>query len=171
LEVVGPAEIAGYKQPSQIDSEVPEVLLQAYMDGSGDVWNIVADMFLKNQELWNVNVLCFKRAVLQTNNPPVTFGETTLPSGSSTHLGTSISSNNYRCAVGGFSAEHGFIRWTTPNDMVPPPMPNPLYIRIIPEAGVYNVWADIDSRTVDEDWLVKYWCARTPYAVSGAPPP
>jgi PKD repeat protein len=171
LEAVGPAQFKGYMQV-QSDSQVPEVLLQAFMDGSGDAWNIMVDVYVKNQELWNVNVLCFKRAeFMLTENPPLIFGEITLPSGSSTHLGTGISSVNYRCAVSGFSAENGFINWTTPNNMAPPPLPDPLYIRLVSEGGIYNVWADIDSRTHDEDWQVKYWCARTPYGVSGTPPP
>jgi hypothetical protein len=58
----------------------------------------------------------------------------------------------------------------TPNSIVNPPFPDPLVIRMVSEGGLYKVWADIDSRTIDEDWMVLYWCARSPYWANGTPP-
>jgi PKD repeat protein len=171
LDAVGPAQFQGYNQISS-GPLILDVLMQAYMDGSGETWNILVDLPLKTEEKWNVTVLCFKRAdYMLIDNPPLIFGEITLPGGGSTHAGTGISSANFRCAVGGFNAERGDLHLTTPNNIAPPTTLDPLYIRMVPEGGIWNVWADIDTQTRDEDWQVKYWCARTPYGVSGTPPP
>jgi hypothetical protein len=172
LDALGPAQFQGYNQFNVGGPPILDVLLQAYMDGSGETWNILVDLPLKNEEKWNVTVLCFKRAdYMLSENPPLIFGEITLPGGISNHAGTGISSADYRCAISGFSAERGDINLSSLNNISPSTTADPLFIRMIPENGIYNIWADIDTRTRDEDWQVKYWCARIPYGVSGTPPP
>jgi PKD repeat protein len=166
-QALGPAQFQGYGEAVPV---IQNVVVQGYMDGSGTAWKIMVDLPLKEQEKWNVNVLCFKRSdTMLVENPPLMFGEVTILGGGNATVPTGYSPSNYMCGIGGFLAERGDIKMTSP-DLIIPMADDPLVMVMKPVNGLWNVSAEFGTGQRDEDWRVKYWCARKPYAVEGTPP-
>lgn len=149
-------------------SVVSPVVLQAYMDGSGEEWTIHVDMALQEEEKWNVNVLCFQRAYFSIDGDPLfKVDEVTAQGGGNHFLALEASADKYVCSVGGWSAENGDQGFEVPRY----PRGNPIGLRPFIQNSAWWVYADHMSVIRDETFRVKYWCMRKPYAVVGVPTP
>jgi len=164
---LGPATMPFITDFPRLKSTIQPVVLQAFMDGSGEEWTINVDMALNEEEKWNVNVLCFKGGdYMLGENPIIKVGDIGFPGGADHKKGLNISAQDFVCAVGGWSADHGDQGFMVPDF----PHVDPVRIRTNTENGTWWIIADHASFYRDENWMVKYWCVRTPYAVRGVPP-
>jgi PKD repeat protein len=161
----GPAD---FPRSGLTHSFVHTNLLQVLPYSEGDEWKVRADIPLSISEKWDLSLLCLKKGQYMLQEyPPFVTGTLEIPAYGSHKANTGISSNDFQCAVGGFSAENGDQGF----DLLGfPPVDIAVSFHMIKENGTW--WAQADHASVirDENWTINYWCARKPYAVQGIPP-
>lgn len=146
------------------ESGVQEVIVRAYMDNTSSKWKIVADFASHGtNEKWNANVLCFKKGSHLITEKPTFYTETFyFPANSAHKFGTGLSTTDYLCGVGGFSAEYGDINEKNSHDI--------LKVHLVPEGNTWWIYADFSTHLHEEDWRVDVFCVSRNSSTVGPPP-
>lgn len=148
------------------EHDVRPVIWQAYADGSGSKWKIMADFATHNHnETWHINLLCIKRNAFPAAEKPAFITEPYyIAATGSAGFATDIRESEYACGVTGVSAERGDIEEDGTRSVI-------LAAYTAPAGGIWKIYADFASHNKNEDWRVDILCINKEYATIGVPPP
>jgi hypothetical protein len=159
--IIGMAALDGDIQ----ESDVRDIIVQAYMDGSESKWKIVAEFATHRvNEKWNFNVLCLSRGSTLASEKPAFITQTLYNlSGTDHEMGTGISFADYLCGVTGMSAERGDIEEYDSRDII--------RVFMHPQDGIWYWYANFATHHKDEDWRGDILCINRDFASEGLPSP